>query len=315
MAIQTVLATGRNLFPAADCGYRSWLFHPNAAIRPAGPTRSSSYKNNLVLTSLTPREIKNGRYYPGHDSLESSYWLMNRLREEGISAKAAGLQTTVSETDVAVEADGNLYSLNHATSALLEGRFSKSGCSFVEYIPDYAMQRLWEEKRSVEHPVSGVLMPLNWGHAGSMAYLNSVGIFFRPGNTFDINFSTRLFAEGLPVCEKSISTYIHMSRLAFITEGIRNRNDQQAMEFLRLFAQQEGKESSFPAFSHANTEIKAGISAICGETAEELTPQILRLIDDDWADNAARKTGGFVKTIVSFFIRDITRAFDPNSWK
>jgi len=144
-----ILSRGRVVFPVADYGnYRSVISDLTVlSVEECGELGTG--EKRLIMKSSQPRVItQDGRYSEGFDCFESSYWLMEKLRQQGGEARLVMVSHPFFSSDYAVFMPGE-----NKTYSLTPGLgFDVSMLSRIGEIGDDLAKSNWEQRAI--HPLA-----------------------------------------------------------------------------------------------------------------------------------------------------------------
>lgn len=225
--IDNILAKGRLLFPQNEYGYSSWFKMPGIIISPLREQRLMK----LALIGSVQREMRDGRYYPGFDCFEASYWLKDQVHHEGGKSRDVWVQNPLYPRDIGIEVDGKLLSLTPQIDPASPFVKVKSA------LPEGMVEDIWKLR---EFPclidLSGITL---FGETMEGPYMNHALFIGVKRNKLEIAISSCLLDKGFPTKKAEISFTAPLSDIFSIIRLWKGGNIQQAL--LRF------RPHSFPA--------------------------------------------------------------------
>lgn len=279
MNIHSIINAARILFPIEEYGYRSWLQHPGAKIV---QSEANNPTGRLMLRASQPRLFENGRYFPGWDCLEATRYLMVEFGKAGYPATPIRLSSDVHTQDFAVKSEDGIVTITPGVeSAIATGQFTTQGEADD-------LENLWQKRETIDHPVSHEMMLLNWKVAGNSKFSNYAGIYFQPGDIFELVFQTNLIAHGKKVEGMEFSLFSSLKAMERIREIMLEENYETALRSFRSRA----IRAPFTFLKPPGHELEL-VKKVNSEAIQEIAPDIVKLLDQDWVKTFNTPKKGF----------------------
>ncbi|MFA5097978.1 MAG: hypothetical protein WC490_05055 [Candidatus Margulisiibacteriota bacterium] len=305
------MTEGRGLFPVSDYGYGKWLRHPGARIF----APNMGQPRNLVLSSGIPRQIENSRYVAGWDCVESSFWLMNRLKADGFSARCIGVSTPLYPQDVIV-----LSTTGSGIKPLsLTPGVEASVISMKVDIPDDQIRQMYGLHRFIDSKgaVTGVMNSTHLIEVSQGFLKCAFGIYFDDPSALELSIMTTLAIEGRPFGKHEIVFSSKLRDLGQIQERI-IKGDTCYEDMFRIkdwWPIDDCNASGLTALRLKHTRMKYidTMESTSSLTASEYIPLIFSILDPEWAwqfSGTAAKTIAQVPTVKEIGIVDAEKAVD-----
>ena len=200
MRVNAIMTEGRHVFPVNEYGYGAHFYHPGARIVHYDPGR----RFNLMLTSNVPNREVNGRYERAWDCIASSYWLMNRLSQNGYNPCCFKAETPVYQKDYFVGLTRFLRPptlLTLTPGVVSDGLIIRSGVSYAD------LTQMYLSHGRIADGVSGTMKTVGMEEYESTLLKRSVGLFFNNPEVFEISIMTDLIsAEPRPLLKAGCCT-------------------------------------------------------------------------------------------------------------
>lgn len=264
----SIVNAAKARFPFREYGYSAWFKHPGAIIT---QTEANNPIGKLMLRSDQPRHLVNGRFYPGWDCIEATHFLKEVFDINGYPSAPIRLRSNVHDQDFALISEGEIYSITPGVeAAIATGQVAIQG-----EVND--LETLWEERAKIDHPASGEMVLLHWRVSSHYELLNYAGIYFQPGGIFELVFQTNLIDQGKKIEGMELSFLAALNTLATIREMILTGETNFALKNFQLRAMR----APFSLHNFPGRELEI-VREINSETARDMLPEIIRLLDPDW---------------------------------
>ena len=195
----SILSLGRRVFPVADYGYGSFLKDSQSRISFA---RWNEQKT-LAITFPGQRHLtQEGRYVPGYDCFESSFWIYDSLLKWGYVPTFVQISNPFFAHDYAVECEGNLLTLTPGINVNLLN-------TIIQEFPDNQAQKDWMSHTSPVIPldVLGQII-LSVQIHGQKTFAHWLQISFEKGRSlqdwYHIRYSTSLIHKNNTTLEMTL---------------------------------------------------------------------------------------------------------------
>lgn len=182
----TIIKEGRRLFPPHDYGYGGILNMDGAVIR----RLTFGKATNLFLSTTEARKFENGRFYPGFDCYESSWWIMHKLEEQGIPGEYVELQRPpIFDNDIAVRADGTILAITPGIKGF------PAGIKYTGEVDVADIELEIRHRYEINFQIQGTRIPLNCERFAGCTVFNFFGIY-SVDVLFAASFATYLDGNG-----------------------------------------------------------------------------------------------------------------------
>jgi len=247
------------------------LTHPGSRICPVALGKDT----DIMLISNTPRFFRNGRYYPGWDCFESSFYLANQLKHKGAKPEFVILKSPIYRVDVALLIGDDLISITPGIPTFQEFLSSKVSDRFMDH------HNLW---RSRERAGISLLehMILGWEDLGGFSFLSSCGMNILKGDILRAFVMSFCISEGNILCEGHRSFDVPFSGLDEVKQRALSGDAGSVFERLKinswtdLYDLPEAKEQGEPLAIEKASVI-----------SRDVIPKMFRILDTDWFNRQA----------------------------
>ena len=190
--IPALLEKGKAIFPESDYGYRAMIKNPRSEFVYTHFTNPYMQGEHLILKYIEPRKIyPDGRYVPGFDCFDSSFWLYKNLQSFGFKPEMAVLRNSLWGIDYAVSNQGQLLSLTPGFDQTTDHRT-------VDILSPSKIAEGWQDKAIGAIPMDSAANILKLETLGDLTLAHGVKIFFSQ-NKKNIEFLSYLVKYARPI--------------------------------------------------------------------------------------------------------------------
>lgn len=270
--LDPIINRARALFPVNEYGRAGMLTHPGARICPVALGKDT----DIMLVSNTPRSLRNGRYYPGWNCLESSCWLERQIRKEvGRGSEIVMLKTPLYDIDVAVLSEDTLVSITPGVSAFQDIHPFKSHHKIFDHVG------VWKLCTKPNISLTDHMI-LGWEDLGDFSFLNSCGLEIKNGNILRaLTMSLCVSGEKL-LCEGRVSFDARFADLDTIRQAFISDDAQNGFQNFRTNNWVECYD-----VPENTAEVQALAIGRASALSRDVIPKMFRILDTDWFNRQA----------------------------
>lgn len=267
-----IINRARALFPMNEYGRAGMLTHPGARICPVALGKDT----DIMFISNTPRSLRNGRYYPGWDCFEASFYLANQLKHKGAKPEFVISRTPIYNVDVAVLIGDTLISITPGVPTFQEFSFSRRSDYFKDHLD------FWRAKKRLEISLSDHMI-LGWEDLGGFSFLSSCGMNILKGDILRAFVMSFCISEGNVLCEGHRSFDVPFSGLDEVKR--RAGSDDPSSVFDRLKLNSWTELYDLPGAKEQGESLATERVSVI---SQDVIPKMFRILDTDWFNRQVR---------------------------
>jgi len=261
-----ILNRARALFPVNDYGRAGMLTHPGTRICAVKIGRET----DVMLISNTARTLRNGRYYPGWDCFEASYYLLRQLKRAGIDSTLLVTKSPIYSLDTAVLVEDTLVSITPGVPTFRDFLPDKGNKIFSDHV------KLWKYRAKEGMSLTDHMI-LGWEDLGKFSFLHSAGVDLMSGNVFKALVISMYVSDGKIFCSGHSSFYSHFSELESFKEGFLAGDHRSAFD--RLKTDRWAEHYDVPENTTKEESLAMERASLL---SQDIIPKMFRIIDADW---------------------------------